>query len=555
MRLRLPLLCRRAGSPESPWPALFAAGVPPRLDEGEGKRVLVATSVGGHPLAPVLDSLVGVALWLRGAEPIFLLCDGALAACEMCTYDRFEREQEFVRFGPRRTVCGWCHGQGTAYLASLAVPLRRYSDYLERGEAARAANQAAALDVDGCFTFTRDGLRLGEQARASVLRYFGKADLSSEPSELVLAAARRYAAGALTAAAVAERAYAELRPDCISGHHGVYVPQGVLGEVARRDGVRVAHWGPSYRDRTVIFSHGDTYHRTLIDEPVERWRQRELTLEEEQELLEYLADRRLGRGDWAWVTPEAALRPETQSRERLIVELGLDLERPVFGLLTNVLWDAQLYYEGHAFSDMLDWLWATIDIFLQRPDWQLVIRIHPHEVKAGNRQPVGPEITRRYPQLPPTIKVIPHDHPYNTYGLMALCDAVLLYGTKTGVEMAPFGQRVVVCGDAWVKGKGFTYDINRGEDYPPLLERLAADRAGRLDVEQVRDARKYAYHYFFRRMIPISSLGARSDAVAFGIDSLEQLLPGSDPGLDVICAGILEGVPFEYEPQSATAHA
>jgi hypothetical protein len=529
--------------------------VPPRSDEGEGKRVLLATSVGGHPLAPVLDSLVGVALWLRGAEPSFLLCDGALAACEMCSYDRFRPQEDFVRHGPQRWLCGWCHGQGAAYLSALPLPLRRYSEFLEPGDAARAARTTGALDLDGCFTFTLDGLRLGEQARASVLRYFGKADLSSEPPELVLAAARRYATGALTAAAVAGRAFAELGLDCVSGHHGVYVPQGVLGEVARRDGIRVANWGPSYRDRTVIFSHGDTYHRTLIDEPVERWRDRELSAEEEDDLLRYLAARRLGRGDWAWVTPEAALRPELQERERLVAELGLDPDRPVFGLLTNVLWDAQLYYEGHAFADMLEWLWTTIDLFAERPYWQLVIRIHPHEVKGGNRQPVAPEIARRYPQLPPGVKVVPHDHSYNTYGLMDLCGAVLLYGTKTGVELAPFGQRVVVCGDAWVKGKGFTFDVERAGEYAPLLERLAADKDGRLDAEQVREARKYAYHYFFRRMVPLSSLAEGTGEVVYRIESLEQLLPGADPGLDVVCAGLLEGTPFEYEPRNAAAHA
>jgi hypothetical protein len=87
------------------------------------------------------------------------------------------------------------------------------------------------------------------------------------------------------------------------------------------------------------------------------------------------------------------------------------------------------------------------------------------------------------------------------------------------------------------------------------LERLAADKDGRLDAEQVRDARKYAYHYFFRRMVPLSSLAEGTGEVAYRIESLEQLLPGADPGLDVICAGLLEGAPFEYEPRNVAAHA
>lgn len=555
MRRRLPLLRRRPPAPEPPWRALFAAGVPRRSDEGQGTRVLMATSVGGHPIAPLLDSLVGVALWLRGAEPTFLLCDGVLPACEMCMYDRFRSQRDFVRHGPQHGICDWCFPPGRAYIDDLPMPLRRYSDFLRRGETAELRRDAATLPLEDCFSFEHDGLRLGEQTRASVLRYFGKADLSTEPESLVVAAARRYAAGALVSALVAERALRELGPVSIVGHHGVYVPQGVFGEVARRDGVRVANWGPSYRDRTVIFSHGDTYHRTMISEPHQRWRDRELAADEEDALLQYLGARRLGKGDWSWVTPEAALRPELQESLELARALGLDRERPVFGLLTNVLWDAQLYYEGHAFPDMLDWLWTTIDTFVARPAWQLVIRIHPHEIKQGNRQPVLPEIERRYPELPGNVKVVPPEHSFNTYGLMDLCDAVLLYGTKTGVELAPLGQRVVICGDAWARGKGFTFDVEHRDEYEPLLERLAADRTGRLSDRQARDARKYAYHYFFRRMIPVQSFDAEAPELTYAIRSLEELLPGVDPGLDVVCSGILEGSAFEYEPATVGAHA
>jgi hypothetical protein len=136
---------------------------------------------------------------------------------------------------------------------------------------------------------------------------------------------------------------------------------------------------------------------------------------------------------------------------------------------------------------------------------------------------------------------------------MDLCDAVLLYGTKTGVELAPLGQRVVICGDAWARGKGFTYDIETAADYASLLEQLARDRTGRLREDQVRDARKYAYHYFFRRMIPLTSLEPETGSPSYAFGSLEELLPGNDPGLDVICKGILEGSPFEYEPRSVAA--
>jgi hypothetical protein len=537
---------RRLGRrPESPWTSLLESELPEPLTEAAGRRVLLATGVGGHPMAPVVDGLVGTSLWLRGAEVSFLLCDRVLPACEMCQYVAFPQLEEFLERGPQRRLCPPCFDRGRLHLEPLPPPLHLYGSFLTPGEVDAVSASVQSFSLERCFTFEEDGARLGEQTRASLVRFFGKADLTSEPEEVVVAAARRYAAGAWIAALILRRALEQLEPEVVVAHHGVYVPQGVLGEVARNAGVRVVNWGTSYRDRTVIYSHGDTYHRTLVDEPTSNWDERPLTDAEERELLDFLAARRRGEGDWTWYTPEAALRRDEQERAQLFDELGLDPGLPVVGLLTNVLWDAQLYYEGHAFEDMLEWLWFTIDWFGAHAGQQLLIRIHPHEVKHGNRQPVGPELARRYPTLPENVHVVGHDSPLNTYALMDLCRSVLIYGTKTGVELTPRGQPVVVAADAWIRGKGLTLDAATKEEYAALLERAAS--LPQLDDDTVARARRYAFHYFFRRMIPLSSLEAGRDELTLGIGSFDQLLPGHDPGLDAICDGILTGTEFVFD--------
>lgn len=539
MMPRVPRLRRRR--PTSRWAEL--PGAFPEPAPG-AQKVLCATSVGGHPLASTIDSLVAAALRLRGVDPSFLLCDGVLPACEQCTYIAFPEVEQFVRHGPQRRLCNPCFEKGASEYAPLPMPLHTYSEFISAAEVAELGATTADWPVEKCFSFAPEGLALGEQTRASTLRFFGKADLSSEPPDLTLLTARRYAAGALVAAAVAERVLDRLAPDVIVGHHGVYVPQGVLGEVARRRGTRVVNWGTSYRDRTVIFSHGDTYHRTFIDEPLKAW-DVPLAGAQESELMTFLAERRRGKGDWSWVTPEAALRPDEQEETHIAETLGLDRSRPVYGLLTNVLWDAQLYYAGHGFEHMLEWLYFTIDHFAQHPERQLIVRIHPHEVKAGNRQPVGDELRRRYRELPANVFVVQHDSPLNTYALMQLCRVVLIYGTKTGVELTPLGQPVVVAADAWIRGKGLTVDASTREEYRAVLDGLESIEP--LDAGTTARARRYAYHYFFRRMIPLASLAAGSWDVRLAVDSLHDLEPGTDPGLDVICEGIMNGSPFVFD--------
>ena len=50
-------------------------------DATGGPRVLIATAVGGHPPSTTVESLLAVALTLRGANVQMLLCDERLPAC------------------------------------------------------------------------------------------------------------------------------------------------------------------------------------------------------------------------------------------------------------------------------------------------------------------------------------------------------------------------------------------------------------------------------------------------------------------------------------------
>jgi hypothetical protein len=128
---------------------------------------------------------------------------------------------------------------------------------------------------------------------------------------------------------------------------------------------------------------------------------------------------------------------------------------------------------------------------------------------------------------------------------MNLCRSVLIYGTKTGVELTPLGKPVIVAADAWIRGKGLTFDAATKDEYAALVERAAS--LPPLDDQTVARARRYAFHYFFRRMIPLSSLQAGREEVTLGISALEELAPGNDPGLDVICAGILDAEEFVFD--------
>ncbi len=545
-RLRLALRSWRARRSALPdWRALIGAEwgewEAAREAARGGPKVLVATSVGAHTAGAILESALAIALALRGAEVHVLLCDGVLPACLDCTYKWYADGDEFAALGPQARLCPTCFAPAEEMFRALGLRVHRYGELVD-AEARRAAAAAAAdVPLARIADYERDGIPAGEHAVAGALRYFARANLEGEPAaEGVL---RRFLHGALLAAAAARRLFERERFRAAVFHHGIYVPQGLIGAAARNAGVRVVNWNPAYRTGCFIFSHGDSYHHTLMSEPAASWEAMAWGRAQDEEIAAYLRSRWSGTKDWIWFHERPQM--DVAAIER---EIGIDLSRPTIGMLTNVAWDAQLHYPANAFRDMHEWILKSIRYFAGRPDLQLVIRIHPAEIHGGlpSRQLVADEIRRVYPALPRNVRVIPPESRASTYAVLERCNAAIIYGTKMGVELAATGTPVIVAGEAWVRGKGFTYDVSSQAEYESLLGRLPF--AARLDDARLERARRYAYHFFFRRMIPVRAIVRSGDWRPYrvGAGGLAALRPGACPGLDVIMRGILEGSDFVY---------
>lgn len=524
------------------WSHVSGTPLPPAC----GQRVLVATSVGGHLTGMTLESALAAALVLRGAEVETLLCDSALPACLECTVIRLGEGREMAEHGPSRLLCPGCFRSGAATYGELGLKVHKYSDWFTAEDRSRARDLATATAYEDLPSLSVDGVAAGEHALAGALRFFARADLRGEAdAEPVL---RRYVeAAALTAFAIG-RLLESRRYDVVVFHHGIYVPQGLVGEVARLRGVRVVNWNPAYRKNCFIFSHQDTYHHTLINEPTSAWEGMPWDDAREKEVMDYLASRSSGTEDWIWFH-----KAPRDSLTEIEQECGVDFTKPVIGLLTNVMWDAQLHYPANAFADMREWFVETIRWFADHPELQLLIRIHPAEIRGTvpSRQRVVDEISAAFPVLPANVFVLRPESNASTYVAMAQCDTVLIYGTKTGVELTAMGIPVVVAGEAWIRGKGLTRDALDQRSYLAILETLPSGR--RLDKETTTRARKYAYHFFFRRMIPLGIVEATGGDPVFRlvVDDTARLKQGMDPGLDCICAGVLSGAPFVYIAEEA----
>ena len=227
---------------------------------------------------------------------------------------------------------------------------------------------------------------------------------------------------------------------------------------------------------------------------------------------------------------------------------------------------------------MFDWLRRTVQVAAALPDVQLVIRVHPAEVRipmSESRDRAIDRLEAEFPDLPPNVRLVSDRldriplafalarharrriranlgwaFGFNSVGI-DLAKAVLVYTSTIGLEAAVRGKRVLVAGRTHYRGRGFTSDVASREDYRDLLlESLQGDELGAAEVEL---ARRYAYLFFFRFMQDFPwVVDTPRSARRLTFSHLSELAVGRNPVLDRMCEAILEGRPFiSFDPQES----
>ncbi len=182
--------------------------------------------------------------------------------------------------------------------------------------------------------------------------------------------------------------------------------------------------------------------------------------------------------------------------------LGLD-DRPVVMLAANVLGDSLTLGRDIFAGSMTEWITKTVQFFANRPDVQMVIRVHPGETLVPQAKSMGQVVREALPVLPDHIHVIGAADKVNTYDLIEIADLGLAYTTTVGLETAMNSRPVISCGETHYRGRGFTLDPNSWDEYYAILEKVLSDLpAHRLNEKQTEFAWNYAYRFFFEYPCP-----------------------------------------------------
>jgi hypothetical protein len=481
-----------------------------RMSEpANGTRVLVlALRMWMHHAA--CESVVAQALRLRGADVTMLTCGGGQPICEV-GWGRLN--------APR--PCDRCAFITDRLTDGGALPRVRLADEFPWGPspASAPAEPRDARHIEGASMsaawFTKSSDAATVHNGTSIQRDF---DVSAE---------------AVTAAfaGILDR----VQPDVVFALNGLFAAEHAVRSVALDRGIRVVTYEMAPRKDALVFGQPSVAPDMMMDGLAEDQCARPLSPREDAALEDELQARVTGEGAHERYF-EGNLEHEAETvRKSLKLRSGVR----VVSAFTNLAWDTALLGKDIAFESQFDWLARASEAVAHLDDTALVVRAHPAESRWGTAQPVEAELLKRVGRLPPNVILVRPDDPLSSYGLLEISDLVLAYTTTVGLEAAVRGISVAVGGTTHYRGRGFTIDI----DSVDTLGEAIADPP-EMSPEQIELARRYAFAFFFRRMIPfrhVRSLGAR---VVHVPESAEELLPGRDPYLDFVCNRILDGGEF-----------
>jgi hypothetical protein len=495
----------------------LGASVDRTSKSGGGPRVLVLSlRMWTHHTA--YESVIAQALRLRGADVAMVTCGGGQPICEL-GWGR--------RVSPR--PCDRC-GFFTDRLATRGgFPLLRLADEFPWG----AFSAAAPVDGEAAVA-----PRLGEASVASTAWFLKSADTERAPEGPQIE--RDFGIAVRAVEAAIGRILDRVRPDVVFALNGLFAAEQAVRAVAAERGVRVVTYEISPRQGALVFGQATPAPEMTMDGLADEQAGQPLSEAEADALDEMLFGRVTGAGSHERYFEGAQEHAGDAVREALGIRSGVR----VLSAFTNLAWDTALLGKDVAFKSQFDWLARACELVADRGDRTLVIRIHPAESRWGTGQPVESELVARLGELPRNVRLIRPDDSTSSYGLLAISDLALCYTTTVGLEAAVRGVSVAVGGQTHYRGRGFTHDI----DSDAALARLIADPP-KMTPHQVELARRYAFAFFFRRMIPFRHVRNEGGSVAGIPRSADELLPGQDPYLDFVCERILFGGEF-FLPRS-----
>ncbi len=486
----------------------------------------------------VFEQFLHLALQRRGHQPVSVYYDGLLPLCAWENAQVAAPSSEVI--ARRFEFMFDCFG----------IAARGISGYLDGAAARRRAESIVAATPDCDLTsLVHEGIAVGRIARRDLTQYtLGLFDPQTGDDWSLL---RRHLVHAIMSVDLARAVLAAERPDLVVLVNGKSVMYSYMFEVGRAAGVQVTTWEEGVYFNTGIILANNA---RAIDFPVDDavWqaaRQRPLSSAESAAVDDYFARWR-GQAATTYTYYDA----EERDIARIRAALDLSPSAVVTSIFTNIVWDTNALDKDDAFENMMDWVFATIDLIAQQPNGVLLVRAHPGETRLPfqTRTTVRALIEQRYGGIPSHVRVIDGASQLSSYEIARHSRRCAVYTSTLGIEFALMGLQPLVCGLPYYSRKGFTNDVTSREQYAHWLLTDSAPQGS--DPVLLRRFMHLVLFRLVKRPEFFDGIHRSPQQPRIRIDSFEGW-PESMPVFNRIVDDILAGGSFIHLDEAATAAA
>ncbi len=390
-----------------------------------------------------LQAMLGISAQNMGFEPVFIVCDGLLSVCEMgisnkqnCNQCTFSNQSTLVELGFRNILSA--------------------SMYLDPAQSNSIDTMVENSTLNEILNMEIEASKLSDILRYSMrnVTRMESPMLNNNNSSLW----QLYAKSAFRMYEVMKGAIAAQSPELVCVVNGSSYAKRIIYEYARQKDIDTISIEYGSLMKTVV-----AVNQVLRKFEVSR---------EEMDKLDYSA--------------EFIQRVEGHFGERIGImtdyfkTAGSKFPIPktgkkIMSLFTTLGWELPPQ-ENVIFSSQIEWITRSIRYAEEHEDVQLIIRIHPSEIKYENNEYIKDVFDYHFHNLPKNVIVIDPHEKVNSYALIEESDLVLINTSTIGIESAMLKRPTLVVGDIYYKGFGFTIDLDKNQNYESLIDNVLEGR-------------------------------------------------------------------------------
>lgn len=413
----------------------------------------------------------------------------------------------------------------------IGIPVIYISKYCKKTAKFPETNN---LSAEAIQNYHYKDIYVGDLVTASTVRYYLSNGVDWE-NHAFLIKAQQFLKTAMILVDTYEAILQEEKPDKVVTSHGIYVSWGTLFKVARKMNIPIDVYSGAFRKNTLRAYHN------LANAPFPEgaWPEIKdipLTKEETKIVNDYFQTRSTQKEDNISLFNENDAIPDYLKD---FINKSKKNGNKLFCLFTNIAWDSFMYRaEANSFNTMTDWIAYTIDLFRNKPDATLIVKAHPAE--NFHKVPEKYRVKSYIPKdLPDNIIFLDENARVKPFDLYPLIDLGLTYISTVALEMAILNIPVLTAGvGGQYSNKGFTIDPDNIDDYRKKIDEIISNKLKY--KPNVETAKRYLHFRLFKESHPLNVINLDGYNIeSFKFKSCEDLKPGNDKTLDILCNGFL----------------